>query len=280
MYGKIFSSMYEGSMVGAGPVVFAVWGYCIAKADVDGTVLLNPALLAPVIGTSRTDIEAAIKFLCSPDEHSKNPDHEGRRLLVESGHLYFVVSHAQYRGMKNNEDRREYMREYMKRKRSDEVLTVNKLTEVNAVLTKVNPASASSSSSVSDSIGKEDTKGKGYEIPKELEAIEGFNEALTAWKEFRKALKKPATDRIMNTVLKRLRERPLEAIAAIDTCITAGWTDIRWVWVDNRNREQGFSTPKTAKPSLQPRTDVDPSLRIKGYGQAVTLESRYGGDDE
>lgn len=32
--------------------------------------------------------------------------------------------------------------------------------------------------------------------------------------------------------------------------------------------------------SLQPRTDVDPSLRIKGYGQAVTLESQYGGDDE
>lgn len=37
---------------------------------------------------------------------------------------------------------------------------------------------------------------------------------------------------------------------------------------------------RTVKPSLQPRTDVDPSLRIKGYGQAVTLESQYGGDDE
>ena len=39
-------------------------------------------------------------------------------------------------------------------------------------------------------------------------------------------------------------------------------------------------TTTDARPSLQPRTDVDPSLRIKGYGQAVTLESRYGGDDE
>ena len=84
MYGKCFSSMYEGSMVGAGPVVFAVWGYCIAKADLDGTVLLNPDLLAPVIGTSREEIVSAIQFLTQPDEHSKNPEHEGRRLLHQS----------------------------------------------------------------------------------------------------------------------------------------------------------------------------------------------------
>jgi hypothetical protein len=140
MYGKIFASMYEGSMVGSGPLVFAVWGYCIAKADIDGTVLLNPALLAPVIGTSTESIRQAVDFLQQPDEHSKNPDHEGRRLLHQSGHLYFVVSHEIYRGMKSNEDRREYMREYMRTKRSKS--DVNSLQSLQD-LTKVNPASAS-----------------------------------------------------------------------------------------------------------------------------------------
>jgi len=148
MYGKIFSSMYEGSMVGAGPVVFAVWGYCIAKADVDGTVLLNPALLAPIIGTSRGEIDQAMHYLMEPDQHSKNPDHEGRRLLHQTGHLFYVVSHQQYREMKNNEERREYMREYMRKKRNLE--DVNSL-QVNAKLTKVNPASASASASGSAS---------------------------------------------------------------------------------------------------------------------------------
>ena len=66
MYGKIFESLYEGSMVGAGPTVFAVWGYCIAKADRGGIVILNPALLAPIIGTSRVDIERAIEYLEAP----------------------------------------------------------------------------------------------------------------------------------------------------------------------------------------------------------------------
>jgi hypothetical protein len=146
MYGKIFASMYEGSMVGSGPVVFAVWGYCIAKADTDGTVLLNPAVLAPVIGTSRTDIETAIRYLTEPDPHSKNPDHEGRRLIHQSGHLFFVVSHEIYRAMKNNEDRRKYMREYMREVRASK--DVNSL-QVNSELTKVNPASASANTSTS-----------------------------------------------------------------------------------------------------------------------------------
>jgi hypothetical protein len=161
VYGKIFASMYEGSMVGSGPVVFSVWGYCIAKADTDGTVLLNPALLAPVIGTSRTEIERAIEFLESPDEHSKNPDHEGRRLLRQTGHLYFVVSHAVYREMKSNEDRREYMREYMRRKRGQEAVNINK---VNTELTEANPASVSSSPSNSQEGGcKGETAGDAFE---------------------------------------------------------------------------------------------------------------------
>lgn len=161
MYGKIFESLYEGSMVGAGPTVFAVWGYCIAKADRGGIVILNPALLAPIIGTSRIDIERAIEYLERPDPNSKNPDHEGRRLLKMSGFAYFVVSHAVYRGMKNGEDRREYMREYMRKRRGEEA--VNSLQSLQK-LTKVNPVSVSASASGSASASDGDRvqgKGKG-----------------------------------------------------------------------------------------------------------------------
>ena len=157
MYGKIFESLYEGSMVGAGPTVFAVWGYCIAKADRGGIVILNPALLAPIIGTSRVDIERAIEYLESPDPNSKNPEHEGRRLLHMSGYAYTVVSHAIYRGMNNGEDRREYMREYMRKRRGEE--TVNSLQSLQK-LTTVNPVSASACVSVSDRDGVQG-KGKG-----------------------------------------------------------------------------------------------------------------------
>jgi len=148
MYGKVFASMYEGSLVGAGPVVFAVWGYCIAKADSDGIVLLNPALLAPIIGTSRQEIVDAVTWLTAPDPHSKNPEHEGRRLLNESGYQYLVVSHAAYRAIRNSDDRRDYMRDYMRRRReSDNGKEEPTVNEVNKELTELTSVSASASAS-------------------------------------------------------------------------------------------------------------------------------------
>jgi len=118
MYGKHFSSMYEGSMVGAGSNVFAVWGYCIAKADPDDhCVLLNPLLLSSIIGADQEDIKSAIIFLCAPDEHSKNRDNGGRRLQHISGWSYMVVSHEHYRGIKNKADVREYERKRKQKQR-------------------------------------------------------------------------------------------------------------------------------------------------------------------
>ncbi len=64
MYGKHFSSMYEGSMVGAGSHVFAVWGYVISKADPEAhTIDLNPMLISCIIGDSVERVKSAITFL-------------------------------------------------------------------------------------------------------------------------------------------------------------------------------------------------------------------------
>lgn len=114
MYGKVFAEMYEGSMVGAGVVVFALWPYCIARSNTSGQVLLNPKLIAPIFGTDETEIRKALTFLLSPDPDSKNPAKNGRRLEHVGGHMYQIVSYEIYRAIKNEYERREYMREYMR----------------------------------------------------------------------------------------------------------------------------------------------------------------------
>jgi len=145
MFGKHFSNMYDGSLYGAGSNVFAVWGYCIANADAgDHTVLLNPKKLASTLGDTEKSVKEAIEFLCSPDTNSKCPLEEGRRLIHQSGYLYFMVTHEAYREMKNNEDRREYMRLYMRDYRA-KGKGVNK--KANKVFTKANPVSVSVSAS-------------------------------------------------------------------------------------------------------------------------------------
>jgi len=96
-------------MFGAGTDVFAVWGYVIAHA-VDSSVELNPKLLSSVLGASPDRIEAAIEFLCSPDPQSRNPEHEGKRLVRKGPFQFHVVSHQHYRAIRNEDDRKEYNR--------------------------------------------------------------------------------------------------------------------------------------------------------------------------
>lgn len=147
MYGKVFASMYEGSMVGAGCPVFAVWGYCIAKADPnDHTVTINPALLAAILGCDRSVIDTSLTYLTSPDPRSRNQEHDGCRLVHVSGHEYLVVSHDKYRSVTCKDDIRAYNREAKRRERAS--MTVNDKSTITA------------SASVSESLKEEGVQGE------------------------------------------------------------------------------------------------------------------------
>lgn len=108
MYGKAFESMYEGSMVGAGCNVFAVWNYVIAKNRC-GVVELNPRLLAFVLGADgEKEIVEAIEFLCRPDPASRSKEADGRRLIREGEYQYRMVNWEFYDRIKSQEGLREY----------------------------------------------------------------------------------------------------------------------------------------------------------------------------
>ena len=112
MYGKAFESMYDGSMVGAGLNVFAVWNWIIAKRR-GGHIEINPKLLAFTLGGRDQDvkvIEDAIEFLMSPDEQSRSKLEGGRRLLKQGQFQYHVVNWEYYDRIKSDLDRREYNR--------------------------------------------------------------------------------------------------------------------------------------------------------------------------
>jgi len=117
MYGKAFASMYTGSMVGAGPTVFAVWGYVIANT-VKSRIEINPTLLAAILGTTPADVQAALDKLQAPDPDSRSGAHDGRRLLKEGAFLYFVPTHEHYRKIATEDDRREYLRVKQAERRS------------------------------------------------------------------------------------------------------------------------------------------------------------------
>lgn len=129
MYGKIFESLYTGSMVGRGSAMFAVWGYVIAnmkpekvvsvegkerKMAIGAHVELNHKLLAFILGEKESVVEKVIEELCSPDPQSRSKEEQGRRLIKLSEFDYRVVNGEQYRSIRSAEDRREYQRKKQK----------------------------------------------------------------------------------------------------------------------------------------------------------------------
>ncbi len=126
MYGRAFESTFTGSMVGSGAKVFSVWFYvCSHMRSKDFTVELNPVVLAALIGESVESIREAIDFLCSPDPNSRSIEEEGRRLVKEGSFLYRVVNGKKYKEMRDEDERREYMKFYMRDVREKEKKNVN-----------------------------------------------------------------------------------------------------------------------------------------------------------
>lgn len=207
MYGKFFSSTFTGSMYGAGPCAFAVWGYVVANTK-EGFIELNPKFLAPIIGAEEDEIQRAIAYHCAPDPSSRNPEHGGRRLLPVGAFLYSVPSHRHYRSIRDENERREYMRDYMRRKRKD-VNTANceqpasKSTVSGDVNTSVSPVSPYRSRSRSKSKNKsknttpsEEVSDVAQELSQELGVtgkrnLEAVTDALRLWT---KQLNKPETE--------------------------------------------------------------------------------------
>lgn len=118
-YGKIFESVFTGSLFGSGPTVFAVWAYVIATARPPGVTELNPKLLAACIGTDIADVRSAIELLCAPDPDSRTKDHDGCRLVHLEAMQYQVVSFQKYRDLRDMEAKRAADRDRIASKRAN-----------------------------------------------------------------------------------------------------------------------------------------------------------------
>jgi LysM repeat protein len=142
MYGKAFTSMYTGSLFGKPALVFAVWTYSFAhmrpsRKDGECYVELNPTLLAATFATDVPKVHEALAVLEAPDPSSRNTVEDGRRLvcLAERRHdgpmQYRVVNGATYRAMRDEEERRDYLREAKRKERAGRKVTSTDVNNVN-----------------------------------------------------------------------------------------------------------------------------------------------------
>lgn len=124
MYGKIFKSMFEGSMRGQGDLQLT-FTYLITHASQDGICDFTPQCIADATGKPIELIELCIKTLESPDSMSRTTTDEGRRikrLNNERPWGWQIINYKMYRDIADRETMRnaEKLRKRAYRHQNDE----------------------------------------------------------------------------------------------------------------------------------------------------------------
>jgi hypothetical protein len=112
MFAKLFASITESSLWSEPKEVRLLFVSMLARADQSGFVEAAIPGLARLANLTVEETESALQCLMAPDKYSKNADFEGRRIAPVDGG-YLLLNYESYRSKRDEEQRREYMRQYM-----------------------------------------------------------------------------------------------------------------------------------------------------------------------
>jgi len=114
MYTKLFSSLLTSSIWAEDDKTRIMWITMLASADWHGEVMGSIPGMARLAGMTTEEAERSIRRLESPDQFSRTPTEEGRRIVPIKGG-WDIVNYGAYREKANREDRKRQTAERMRR---------------------------------------------------------------------------------------------------------------------------------------------------------------------
>jgi len=142
MYGKIFDSIYDGTLVEDWRALVTFQQF-IVLCDSDGVVDMTPSAISRRTGIPIEHIKAGIELLEKPDPWSRTPDEEGRRLLRLDNHREWgwqIVNHQKYKGLQDYDTVKQQNRDRQRRRRANQ----NEATDSNGLSRSVTDSHAQS----------------------------------------------------------------------------------------------------------------------------------------
>ncbi|MCA9470398.1 MAG: hypothetical protein KC643_33800 [Nitrospira sp.] len=132
MYGKIFQSMYDGTLVSVGPwEAMVTFQQLIILADKFGQVDMTPLAISRRTSIPLKIIVKGLKALEQPDPQSRIPVEDGRRIVCLSDTRpwgWRIVNHGHYRQIRSGDERQEYMKIYQRKYRQERKHSVNNIS--------------------------------------------------------------------------------------------------------------------------------------------------------
>ena len=119
MYGKVFSSIYDGTLYGHWEAIVTMQ-QLIVLSDADGVVDMTPQAIAARTSIPLEIIHKGLKILSEPDPYTRTPGEDGRRIILMDGHRTWgwqLVNHSKYRNMRDMEQKRDADRKRIADKR-------------------------------------------------------------------------------------------------------------------------------------------------------------------
>ena len=117
-YTKLFSSITASTIWQEPDGTRLTWITMLAMSRKDGCVYGSVPGLAHQANVSVAAVRKALACFLAPDPDSRTKDYEGRRIEEIDGG-WRLLNHEKFRKIRSAEERREYMREFMRKKRAD-----------------------------------------------------------------------------------------------------------------------------------------------------------------
>lgn len=153
MYGKIFKQIYASSIAEDYLTRF-VFMDLIVLADSDGVVDMTPEAIARATNVPLDIVNSAVNKLTQPDPRSRSKEENGARLRKLDDHRdwgWQIVNYEHYRAIRDEDERKLYMRSYMRNYRSKKKQAlVNNVNSDKQALAQGSPSSYSSASGSSE----------------------------------------------------------------------------------------------------------------------------------
>lgn len=107
-YTKLFASIIASTIWREDNNTRVLWVTMLAMANKHGDVEASLPGLAHMANITPAECQASLGKLLAPDEFSRTPDHEGRRVQVIAGGWH-ILNHGKYRDKMSKDERREYL---------------------------------------------------------------------------------------------------------------------------------------------------------------------------
>lgn len=135
MFAKLFSRIAQSSLMEEDVETRYCFMMLLAIADSGGDVIGTDVALARTVNLPLDTFKRCVGQLMEPDPDSNSQVHHGRRVVLsESGRGYLIVNYVTYREIKTADEKKAYMREYMRMRRKalkdKDVTAVNQCKKV------------------------------------------------------------------------------------------------------------------------------------------------------